>query len=86
MIISLTDRLEAAAMGKTALPKLKGKATITLTDVKTGKRERIVSENMVTDALAKLFAMNYLGMANYNANMAIYTFRQRFIEQETPAH
>ena len=72
MIISLTDRLEAAAMGKTALPKLKGKATLTLTDVKTGKRERIVSENMVTDALAKLFAMNYLGMANYNANMAIY--------------
>ena len=72
MIISLSDRLEAAAMGKTALPQLKGKATITLTDAKTGKRERIVSENMVTDALAKLFAMNYLGMANYNANMAIY--------------
>lgn len=72
MKISIAESLEAAVHGKMPLPQLKGKTIITLTDVKTGRRERIVSENMVTDALAKLFAMNYLGMANFNANMALY--------------
>ena len=72
MKISLADNLAAAALGKMPMPKLKGKAIFTLTDVKTGSRERIVSENMVTDAVAELFAMNYLGMANFNAEMALY--------------
>ena len=53
MIISLADKMQAAACGAMPMPKIKGTAIFTLTDVKTGKRERIVSENMVTDALAQ---------------------------------
>lgn len=71
MIISLADKMQAAACGAMPMPKIKGTAIFTLTDVHTGKRERIVSENMVTDALAKFFAMNYLGLANFNGKMPL---------------
>lgn len=72
MKISLSDTLKSAAVGNIPLPKLKGKAIITLTDAKTGKRERFVNENMVTDAVTKLLASNYLGMSNFNSLLGIY--------------
>lgn len=71
MKISLADQLANVGVGSMKMPKLKGRAIITLTDVKTGQRERFVNDNMVTDAVAKIFEMNYLGMSNFNAMMAI---------------
>lgn len=44
---------------------LKGKAEIELTDVKTGEKETIVEENMVTNALSHLFTDNIEGMFWY---------------------
>ena len=71
MKISIAERMANAVIGGMKFPDLKGTATITLTDPKTGKRERVTDSNMVTSAVSKLFEMNYLGMADFNAQMAI---------------
>lgn len=73
MKISIAERMTNAAISGMNFPELKGTATITLTDPKTGKRERVTDSNMVTDAVKKVFEMNYLGMADFNSLLAIKT-------------
>lgn len=87
MKLSFMEKLTAAAMGMDKMPDIKGRAIFTLTDAKTGKRERIVSDNMVTSAIAKIFAMNYLGMGNMNSLLPImnlmggcFLFNQTLVE------
>lgn len=73
MKISIAERMTNAAISGMRFPDLKGTATITLTDPRTGKRERVTDSNLVTDAVKKIFEMNYLGMANFNSLLAIKT-------------
>lgn len=73
MKISIAERMTNAAISGMRFPDLKGTATITLTDPRTGKRERVTDSNLVTDAVKKVFEMNYLGMANFNSLLAIKT-------------
>jgi len=40
--------------------EIQGKAIITMTDLKTGKRERMESKNLVTDAVYRLFSKNWM--------------------------
>ena len=87
MKLSFLEKLTAAAMGMDKMPDIKGRSIFTLTDAKTGKRERIVSDNMVTSAIAKIFAMNYLGMGNMNSLLPIknlmggcFLFNQTLVE------
>ena len=55
----------ARAYASGSVPDIKGKTRITLTDVKTGAREIIEDENMVTNAVAKIFKSNMLGLTDY---------------------
>lgn len=73
MKISIAERMTNAAISGMRFPDLKGTATITLTDPRTGKRERVTDSNLVTDAVKKVFEMNYLGMVNFNSLLAIKT-------------
>ena len=71
MIISLEDKIKRAFAGG-SVPELKGRATITLTDSKTGKRERIVSDNMVTNAVKLFFETNPMGVMNFNSYLPMW--------------
>lgn len=54
--------------------KFKGKTTIVLKNAETGKVENeVVEYNMVTDAVARIFASNYCGQINYSSLMPIAT-------------
>ena len=64
--MNLTEKLVSAYLNNEVVP-LKGKTTIELTNVRTGKRERIESENMVTNAVSNILAHNYCGIANFNS-------------------
>lgn len=67
--------------------KLKGRTKIILTDVRTGKEEIHEDENMVTDAVQKIFQSNFLGVIN-NSEMipmtslfnGIFLFRDALTE------
>lgn len=61
------DPIKAILRGK----RLKGVAEITLTDVHTGKEEKSVDENMVTNAISDLFLNNITGIADYTKLMPI---------------
>lgn len=64
--MNLAEKLVSAYLNNEVVP-LKGKTTIELTNVRTGKRERIESENMVTNAVSNILAHNYCGIANFNS-------------------
>lgn len=60
--------------------KLKGKTTITLTDVNTGEVTKIEKENMVTNALNYFFNANPMGVFHYLKNTStIKYFNESFI-------
>ena len=63
--MNLAEKLVSAYLNHEVVP-LKGKTTIELTDVRTGKRERIESENMITNAVSNILAHNYCGIAKFN--------------------
>lgn len=68
--MNLIEKMVSAYQNNEVMP-LKGKTEIELTDVKTGKRERIESENMVTNAVADILSKNMCGLANYASLMPL---------------
>lgn len=54
--------------------ELKGTATITITNTKTGKSKTTVEENIVTNAVKDLFASNYSGLANFQEVLPVRNF------------
>ena len=61
------DQTKKNYMGGQSLPKLHGHTKIILTDVKTGEEEVIEKDNLVTGAVAQLFADDVYGAKNYKA-------------------
>lgn len=60
------DRTEKSVVGSVSVSKLHGHTVLTLTDAKTGKElKRIEKDNLVTGAVAQIFAQNYLGAIKY---------------------
>lgn len=55
----MRDSINNTMIGGVKLPKLKGHTKITLTDVRTGRQDIIEKDNMVTQAIRRLFANNY---------------------------
>ena len=66
MLISLEDKIKRAFAAGGSVPEIKGRATLTLTDAKTGKRERITSDNMVTNAIKRFYETNPMGVMDFN--------------------
>lgn len=63
--MNLIDKMVSAYQNNEVMP-LKGKATIELTNIRTGKRERIESENMVTNAVADILSKNMCGLGQFS--------------------
>lgn len=62
----LIDKTEKKTLGGVRLPKVHGHTVLTLTDAKTGREvKRIEKDNLVTGAVAQIFAQNYLGAIKY---------------------
>lgn len=55
------------------LPKIKGEVEIRLHNPTTGKTEIQRGENMVTDAVADIFASNYCGALDYRKVLPIWS-------------
>lgn len=61
----LKDNTRTSKVGCIGIPHLHGHTKITLTDSKTGEVETYEKDNMVTDAVEKMFAANLFGNINY---------------------
>ena len=57
----IKDKMQLSGFNQVKLPQLKGKVKVTLHNVHNGKNEVIEGENVVTNAVADIFANNYLG-------------------------
>lgn len=62
--MNLIDKMVRAYQRNETLP-LKGHTKITLTDVHTGEQKVIEKDNMVTNAVAEIFAKNWCGLARF---------------------
>ena len=62
------DTIYLTGFNQTKLPKLKGHVKITLHNCRTGKNEIVEGENIITNAVADIFANNYLGGIDYNSD------------------
>lgn len=62
--MNLVEKMVRAYQKNEAMP-LKGHTKITLTDVKTGKETVVEKDNMITNAVAEIFAKNWCGLARY---------------------
>lgn len=62
----MKDTIKNERVGSVNLPKLHGHTKITLTDIKTGEKEVVEKDNLVTDAVANIFAANLFGALDYS--------------------
>lgn len=62
--LSFAEKMHRAFMSGST-PEIKGSTKITLTDPKTGAREVYQDENMVTNAISRIYNSNYLGVTDY---------------------
>jgi len=69
----IKDTYELKGFNNTKLPKLKGHLKITLKNVHNGKTEVVEGDNIVTNAVADIFAHNFLGKLNYNTMMPLWS-------------
>lgn len=69
--MKIQDRTNKGAIGGFNLPKLHGRTKITLTDVRTGEKEVIEKDNMVTDEVANIYANNLFGAMDYSKVMPL---------------
>lgn len=70
----MKDRIKEANAQSIKIPKFKGRTTIVLRNAKTGEAEqKVVEENMVTNAVANIFASNFCGQLEYAQIMPIAT-------------
>ena len=64
--MNLVEKMVRAYQNNEPMP-LKGHTKITLTDVKTGKTKVVEKDNMVTNAVADIFAKNWSGLARFSS-------------------
>lgn len=67
------DIIKHTDFNRMRLPKLKGHVKVTLHNCRTGKNEVAEGENIVTNAVADIFANNYLGGINTGSLLPIYS-------------
>lgn len=73
----MNDSIKKNSLGSIRTPKLKGHTKITLRDVKTGEVKIVEKDNLVTGAIANLFANNYANTLN-TASSDIMPIRNLF--------
>lgn len=70
----MKDKIKEINSQNMQIPKLKGRTTIVLRNADTGEVEKeVVEENMVTNAVARMFASNWCGQLDYSKLMPIAT-------------
>lgn len=67
------DRIKLNGYNTPKFPKMKGRVKITLHNVHNGKNEIIEGENIVTNAVADIFANNYMGAIDYSKLMPLWS-------------
>ena len=67
----IKNKINKGMIGGRELPKLHGHTKITLTDVKTGERQIIEKDNLVTDEVANIYANNLFGAMDYSKVMPL---------------
>ena len=71
-LVTAKDYIKSQNLGFLTAPKLKGEVDIILKDDMTGKvKEHVHDENLVTNALADIFASNWGGQLDYTKIMPI---------------
>lgn len=73
----MNDTIKKNSLSSVKIPKLHGHTKITLRDVKTGEVKVVEKDNMVTSAIANLFANNYANTLNV-ASSDIMPLRKMF--------
>lgn len=68
--MNLAEKLVKAYQNNEPMP-LKGHTKITLTDVKTGEKQVIEKDNMVTNAVSEILSKNWCGLAQYHQIMPL---------------
>lgn len=63
--MNIIDKMVRAYQNNETMP-LKGHTKITLTDVRTGEVKTVEKDNMVTNAVADIFAKNWCGLAKFS--------------------
>ena len=67
------DLIRFNSVGGVKLPKLKGHVKLTLHNCRTGKNEVVEGDNIITNAVADIFANNALGKVNYNSLLPLWS-------------
>lgn len=67
------DKTYLTGFNQIRLPKLKGEVKITLHNPTTGKNEVVEGENIITNAVRDIYLNNYLGQADYNKTMPLWS-------------
>lgn len=67
------DTIGKNEFGMLKLPKLKGHIKLTLHNCRTGKNEVVEGDNIITNAVADIFANNYLGAIDTGSLLPIYS-------------
>ena len=68
----IKDTYKLREFGSLKMPKLKGHFKVVLRNVHNGKTEIIEGDNMITNALADIFASNLCGVMDYRPMLPIY--------------
>ena len=63
--MKVKEQIRSSRFGDPCVPKLHGHTKITLTDVKTGAKKVIEKDNLVTNAVANIYASNFFGAMDY---------------------
>lgn len=69
----MNDFIHAEKFNHIRLPRFKGHVKIRLYNPNTWKQEIIEGDNMITNALADIFASNYCGALNYRNLLPLYS-------------
>ena len=68
----LEDKIRSSELNKMRLPRLKGHVKVTLHNCNTKKNEVWEGDNIVTNAVRDIFALNYMGGITYSKLLPLY--------------
>lgn len=71
--MQILDRAKASRIGKADFPRLEGRVRVRLHNPTTGKTEIIEGHNIVTNAVADIFANNFGGIVDYDNLLPLYS-------------
>lgn len=71
--MQISDRTKASRIGKADFPRLEGRVKVRLHNPTTGKTEIIEGHNIVTNAVADIFANNFGGIVDYDNLLPLYS-------------